>query len=228
MERWEILVQLPICDTQPASGPQSRSTQRLGTTRGTRGTCPAGAGTPCPQPQIPAVPSEMLKRHNANSFALWPPHRCHGAAAENKHNSRHVFSAPSTPWPSAPVPAIAPQDLHGPTLHPMPGHPKGSRASAGQPHGPGSGAGKGHPSLMGDGEEVKVWMETAKERVRTAPRMLTNAYKEPPNHLCQAHPISSTTAGQGWYPAGPEESRSPATTQPSLWHQVLVETTARG
>lgn len=47
----------------------------------------------------PAAPSEMLKRHNANSLALWPLHRCHGAAAENKHNSPHVFSAPSTPWP---------------------------------------------------------------------------------------------------------------------------------
>lgn len=49
----------------------------------------------------PAAPSKTLKRHNANSFALWPPRRCHGAVAENKQNSPHVFPAPSTRCPSA-------------------------------------------------------------------------------------------------------------------------------
>lgn len=56
---------------------------------------------PCPQPVIPAAPSETLKQHNANSLALWPPRRCHGAVAENKQNLPHVFSVPSTPCPSA-------------------------------------------------------------------------------------------------------------------------------
>lgn len=121
----------------PAILPQPQIQRHPGSCRGRR-EGPEGAGTPCPQPVIPAAPSQMLKRHNANSLALWPPRRCHGAVAENKHNSPHVFSAPSTPRPSAPAPELTSRDLpwlcqsHIP---PIPGNPRWSRACLSRPWG---------------------------------------------------------------------------------------------
>lgn len=149
------LVLLPaICNYCPAQNP--------GTPGGSGSARPEGAGTPCPQPVIPAAPSEMLKRHNANSLALWPPRRCHGAVAENKHNSPHVFSAPSTPRPQRqPSPRrVCPGSVSA-TSRPFQGSRDGAELLPDSPgegrHGPGSGTDKGHPRLAGDGEEMEIW-----------------------------------------------------------------------
>lgn len=207
------------------------------------GARPAGAGAPCPQPVIPAAPSEMLKRHNANSFALWPPHRCHGATAENKHNSPHVFSAPSTPRPSAPAPALASQDLPGlyctvpRCTHfrasemeqgfSRPALGKGSSGGTHPPAAPQSwfrdwqgapkpGRGMERRRVSGQGRH--------KERARAAAGVLTQAPKPPlPGRRFTPSPalLQFRAEAKGQCPAEPEKSRSPATTQPGRWHQAL-------
>lgn len=211
-------------------------------TRAAAGARPAGAGAPCPQPVIPAAPSEMLKRHNANSFALWPPRRCHGAAAENKHNSPHVFSAPSTPRPSAPAPALASQDQ--PRLYCTVPHCTHFRNGAGLlPASPGEGqqrwhAAPGSPTVLVQGPARGTMpgggMERGrgsgqgqhKERTRTAPGMLTRAPRPPllGGQLAPSPaPLRFRAQAKGRRPAEPraEKSRSPATTQPGWWHPAL-------
>lgn len=220
--------------------------------RATAGARGVGAGAPCPQPVIPAAPYEMLKRHNANSFALWPPRRCHGAAAENKHNSPHVFSAPSTPRPSAPAPALAAQDLprlcrtvphciHLRASETEPGFSppalgKGSSGGTQPPSAPWSwfgGLARGTHAWQGDGEETEVWMGTAQgkgeERTRDAH---TSPQTASPREV--AHPITCTAAAQG-RGKGTVSGRARAEQEPgydTAWpvapSRSRVETTMRG
>lgn len=142
--------------------PKSGGTQGRAGGQGSGG----GPGTPSPQPVIPAAPSETLKRHNANSLALWPPRRCHGAVAENKHNSPHVFSASSTPRPSAPEAALAPSGSAPAVPVPHPARSGASQVEQGFPgegrHGPGSG-------WTRDGGEMEVWAGMARGKGEDVP-----------------------------------------------------------
>lgn len=218
-------------DRQPAPDLNSRSTQDLREVRASAGAHLAGAGAPSPQPASPAAPSETLKRHNANSFALWPPRRCHGAAAENKHNSPHVFSAPSTPRPSAPAPAFAARALPGCVARscaaPVSGRPKGSRAPPGQPWGRAATVARipQRPRCWQGGVERRRrsgWGRHEKT-ARTAPGMLTPAPRPPLRGEARGRG-KGTVSGR----AGEKQEPGYGTTwlvAPSPSH---VETTTRG
>lgn len=242
MERWELGDIGPVAgDTPLASDTKIQmhpGSPRVwlrgrGKTRATVGARPAGAGAPCPQPVIPAAPSEMLKRHNANSFALWPPHRCHGATTENKHNSPHVFSAPSTPQPSAPAPALASQDLPG--LYctvPRCTHFKASEMEQGfsQPAlGKGSSGGTHPPaapqSWFRDPSLAGGWRgDGCPDRDGIRKGVLTQAPKPPlpgRRFTPSPAPLQFRAEAKGQCPAEPEKSRSPAMTQLGRWHQAL-------